>query len=258
MRDPLPASPALHLRAFPRLVPSPGSAPARCPPGRAGSPRSACVVRGPPPLRFCRRRRRCRLPAGKCGKEELRATAAVAAMGVSEAGTGGAKARRAPRFSRPLRPLCSLNPLSRDADPLRPHVTPNPHMTRPPQTECPHAQPSPGICWGAPFSGPHPLGAPCPSRRAHLSLPPGCVIFLASPRPPHSPWGISPPPRPQGSPITRLHRPRGFPHSRPTLAWREAGHPAKVTQGVTGSQTPTQASRIPGRCASHYWDSQRS
>lgn len=146
MRDPPPASPALHLRAFPppRAVPSSGSAPARCPPGLEGSPRGACAVRGPPPL-WCRCRsrcRRCRLPAGKCGKEELRATAAVAAMGVSEGGRGDARAGRAPRLPRPLRPHCSLNPLSRDPEPLRPHVTPSPHMTRLPQSSVPTPGPA--------------------------------------------------------------------------------------------------------------------
>lgn len=50
--------------------------------------------KGPPPLQ-CRRYRR--LPAGKCGKEELSPTAAVVAMGVSEAEGGDARAGKAPR-----------------------------------------------------------------------------------------------------------------------------------------------------------------
>lgn len=89
--------------------PLPVSAQARCPPGRAGGPRGACAVRGPRPLWFrrCRRSHRCRLPAGKWGKEEPRAAAAVAAMGVSEAGRGDSRAGSAPRSPRPLRPHCS-------------------------------------------------------------------------------------------------------------------------------------------------------
>ena len=70
--------------------------------GALGSPRGACAVRGRPPLQC---RRYCRLPAGKCGKEELSATAAVVAMGVSEAGRGDARAGRAPRS--PCHPPCA-------------------------------------------------------------------------------------------------------------------------------------------------------
>ena len=124
------------LRPPPQLSTCAPSLPAPSPPralrrrgarrGSRGSPRGACAVRGPP-LLWCRCRRRCsryRLPAGKCGKEELRATAAVAAMGVSEGGRGDARAGRAPRLPGPLRPHCSLNPLSRDPQP--------PHDSTPP------------------------------------------------------------------------------------------------------------------------------
>lgn len=156
---PPPPPPALHLRASP-VAPSPALRRRGARQGAQGSPRGACAVRDPPPpLWGCRRRRpcRCRLPAGECGKEELRAAAAVAAMGVSEAEGGDARVGGAPWSPRPPRPHCSLNPLSRDPDPLRPHVTSTPHMTRLPR---PHSERShPGRSSGIPGS---PLLRPSP------------------------------------------------------------------------------------------------
>lgn len=95
-------------------TPAPASPPPRVcagavPTGARGRPARRMRGAGPRPLWFrrCRRSHRCRLPAGKCGKEELRAAAAVAAMGVSEAGRGDSRAGSAPRSPRPLRPHCS-------------------------------------------------------------------------------------------------------------------------------------------------------
>lgn len=245
--------PRLSTCALPQLAPSPSLRRRGARQGAQGSPRGACAVRGPPPL-WCRRRRRrcrCRLPAGKCGKEELRAAAAVAAMGVSEAGRRDARAGSAPRSPRPLRPHCSLNPPSRDPDTLRPHVTPNPHMTRLPHSKCPPTRRSPGIPWGAPFSGLHPLGcpppplpAPRPSRRARPAF---SADLLSS-------WPLPDlcavpgvPPAPRRHPSPGCHRLRGSPHPRSTLARRELrpGEEAP-SQGHTGrEQGPDPDSGLP-------------
>lgn len=103
---------------------------------------------------------------GKCGKEELSPTAAVVAMGVSEAGETP-ELEGSPFPCHPLRPHCSLNPPHVTLTPSG-LVTPplQPHMTRLPPSKCPHARPSPGNLLGSPLSGPTPYGAPRLSRRA--------------------------------------------------------------------------------------------
>lgn len=140
----------------------------------------------------------------------------------------------------PVRPHCSLNPLSRDPDPLRPHVTPppSPHMTRLPQSRCPHARPSPGNLLGSPLSGPHPLRCP-PSLASRPPLPSSRICYLLGSHPPSpsSPW-VSP--TPPG--VTRHPAVTSFVASHILgLHWlggnrgpKETRHPAKVTDSDWG------------------------